>query len=491
MNILFVASEMEPLAKVGGLADVVGTLPLELRGLGCDVRVVIPFYREVGESLRRLKIRTKAHRAEIATAIDWHVHRGKIKEINLGGVPVYLLVNESLYDRTYIYASPDGDYEDNDIRFGFLSLGALEVVKSQGFKPDIIHCHDWQTALIPISLRWRKHLRDDPFFKGSKVVFTIHNLAFQGLYGRELLEKFGLSDEIFTPQGVEFYGRVNLLKGAILYADSVTTVSETYAEEIKTPEYGCGLEGVLREIAATPGRLMGILNGIDYDRWDPSSDRQIYANFSAEDLAGRATNKLMLRKELGFEGGASMPLIGMVTRLTEQKGVDLVMESLSEILSLGYQLVILGTGEEWIERILKAAERRYSGDMRVVLGFNDTLARRIYAGSDMYLMPSRFEPCGIGEIIALRYGSIPVVRATGGLRDTVRDYTQNRENSNGFVFKDFSKESLIEALARASLVYGDRAEWDGLLRRAMRDDYSWKRSSGKYLELYTNLLKRG
>ncbi|MEM4658173.1 MAG: glycogen synthase GlgA [Candidatus Methanosuratincola sp.] len=490
MKILFVASEMEPLAKVGGLADVVGTLPLELQGLGCDVRVVVPFYRDVRENLHRLQIKSKVLRGEIATAIDWLVHRGRIRKINLGGVLVYLLVNESLYDRKYIYGSPHGDYEDNDIRFGFLSLGALEVAKSQGFKPDIIHCHDWQTALIPISLRWRKHLREDPFFKSSKVVFTIHNLAFQGLYGRELLDRFGLPEEIFTPSGIEFYGRVNLLKGAIVYSDSVTTVSETYAEEIKTPEYGCGLEGVLREVAATSGRLLGILNGIDYERWNPSTDRRIYANFSAEDLAARAPNKLMLSKELGLGGGASKPLIGMVTRLTEQKGVDLVVESLPEIFSIGYQLVILGTGEKRLERMLKEAEHCFSGDIRVVLGFDETLARRIYAGSDMYLMPSRFEPCGIGEMIALRYGSIPVVRATGGLKDTVRDHTRNPESSNGFVFRDFSKESLIDALARAALTYGDKDEWCGLMRRAMRDDYSWRRSSRKYLDLYNSLLKR-
>lgn len=491
MKVLFISPEMEPLAKVGGLADVVGALPRELKKRGCDVRVVIPCYRDVEKNLQKLGLKARELKGEIVVAIDWLPFKGAVKEVLLDGVTIYLLENDSLFDREYIYSTPKGDYVDNSLRFGFFSLGALEVARQLDFKPDIIHCHDWQTALVPISLKWRKHLKDDSFFKNSKLVFTIHNIAYQGIFGKELLDEFGLPWYIFTPQGIEFYGKVNVLKGGIAYSDLVTTVSPTYAEEIKTPQYGYGLDGVLRWISEKSNNLIGILNGIDYELWNPETDKALYMNYSAREMDGKWRNKSKLKEELGLNTDEAKPLIGIVSRLTEQKGIDLVVESLSQIVDLGFQVAVLGTGEEKYERMLEIAKHSYKENLSVILGFSDEMARRIYAGSDVFLMPSRFEPCGLGQMIALRYGSIPVVRGTGGLLDTITDHTADDVNGNGFIFYEFSKVSLLDALVRAISVYENRNEWVELVTRSMQKDFSWKKSSEKYLEIYKSLKING
>ncbi len=491
MKVLFISPEMEPLAKVGGLADVVGALTGELKKLGCDVRVIIPLYRDVKNNMQKLKLKAKDLKGEVVVAIDWLPLKGTLKEVSLDGVVVYMLENDSLFDREYIYSTPKGDYQDNDLRFGFFSLGALELARALDFKPDIIHCHDWQTALVPISLKWRKHLKDDSFFKDSKIVFTIHNIAYQGLFSKEILDEFGLPWYIFTPQGIEFYGKVNLLKGGIAYSDLVTTVSATYAEEIKTPQYGYGLDGVLRWISENSNNLIGILNGIDYELWNPETDKALNLNYSAGDIDGKLTNKSKLKEELGLNTDGAKPLIGIVSRLTEQKGIDLVVESLSQIVDLGFQVAILGTGEEKYERMLEISKHAYKENLSVFLGFSDEMARRIYSGSDMFLMPSRFEPCGLGQMIALRYGSIPIVRGTGGLLDTIRDHTAYKKNGNGFIFAEFSKVSLLDALVRAISVYENRNEWIELVTRSMNEDFSWKRSCEKYLEIYKRLKTNG
>jgi starch synthase len=490
MKVLFVSPEMEPLAKVGGLADVVGALPKELKNLGCDVRVVIPLYHHVKENLKRLDLKVKDLRKEVMVCLDWLPFKGKVKQINLNGVTVYLLENDDFFDREYIYGTPQGDYEDNDLRFGFLSLGALMTAKALNFKPDIIHCHDWQTALVPISLKWRRHLKDDSFFADSKLVFTVHNISYQGSFTGETLEKFGLPIYVFMPQGIEFYGKVNLLKGGIVYSDAVTTVSPTYAQEIKTPEYGHGLDGVLRWISRDSNKLVGILNGIDYEAWNPETDKALYVNYGAGDISGKLKNKSQLQKELKLNTDEEKPLLGMVSRLAEQKGIDLVVEALPQIFDLGFQIAILGSGEEKYMRMLEDSKPKYKGDLSVIFGFSDEIARKIYAGCDMFLMPSRFEPCGLGQMIALRYGTIPVVRATGGLLDTVRDYTDHKENGNGFVFHEFSKVDFLDALKRAISVYKNREEWTGLVTRAMKEDFSWRRSSEEYLRLYKGLINR-
>ncbi len=491
LKILFVSPEMEPIAKVGGLADVIGALPKALKGLGCDVRVVIPLYRHAKENIERFNLPSRDVSEDVITCIDWLPIKGGILETEIDGVCVYLLKNDSLYDREYIYSTPSGDYTDNDLRFGFLSLGALEIAKAVDFKPDIIHCHDWQTALVPACLKFRKHLKNDPFFQGSKIVFTIHNLAYQGQFSKEILDELALPWFLFTPQGIEFYGKVNLLKGGIVYSDVVTTVSRTYAEEIKTPQYGCGLDGILRAISNHSNKLIGIINGIDNDEWDPNRDSALYVNYSIDSIGRKLENKTSLRTELGLSMGDDKPLLGVVSRLTEQKGSDLVVESLPQIFDLGFQIVILGSGEEKFERMLQTARKKDPENMAVVTGFNDVMARRIYAGSDFFLMPSRFEPCGLGQMIAMRYGSIPVVRGTGGLLDTVMDYNSSRQKSNGFVFYEFLKVSFLDALVRALSVYEKKEEWKKLVIRAMKEDFSWKRSSELYLNLYKGLKNTG
>jgi len=488
MNVLFVASEMEPLAKTGGLADVIGILPKRLKELGLDVRVVIPYYKEVERNLKRLKYKVKALRAkEIIIPIDWIPYKGKIKETTIGGVTVYFLCNDKLYGREQIYGTSTGDFEDNDVRFGFLSLGALEIAKLLSFKPDIIHCNDWQTALVPISLKWKKRYKDTPFFEESKVVFTIHNIAYQGIYPKEFIEKFGFPTDIYNPSEMEFYGKVNLLKGAIISSDLVLTVSPRYAEEIKTPEYGYRLDGVLRLIS-NQNKLIGIMNGLNYDIWDPERDNAIFKKYNVRNLEGKTVNKLKLRERLGFKSGDDKPLIGIVSRLADQKGIDLVVYSLEQILALGVELVVLGEGDRNYENLLTQKIEKYSGSFSAIIRYNDKKARYIYAGSDMFLMPSRFEPCGLGQLIALKYGSIPIVRGTGGLLDSIIDYKRNKELGNGFVFHGFESKELLDAIKNAIHVYNDHAQWNELVKRAMTENFSWRKSSKLYLEHYRDLL---
>lgn len=490
MKILFVASEMDPFAKVGGLADVIGTLPKRLVGLGCEVRVVIPYYRRVRARLARLGIKPRTVSKELVFCLDWLPVRGRIKEIEYNGVYVDFLKNDEFFGRKYIYSSPAGDYGDNDLRFGFLSLGALEIAKALDFKPDIIHCHDWQTALLPICLKWRKHLKDDPYFKDSHVVFTIHNISYQGQYERSIFEKFGLPEYLFTSQGLEFYGKVNLLKGGILYSDLVTTVSPTYATELKKSEYGYGLDSVLRWVSRNRDNLIGILNGIDYDEWDPQKDPLIYEKFGPDTAENKKANKAALREELGLDPQGDKPLLGLVSKLTEQKGIDLVLDSIPQILDLGYQIAVVGAGVERYEQMLEKAAKRWKKDLSVTIAVNDNeLERKVYAGSDMFLVPSRFEPCGLGQITALRYGAIPVVRGTGGLLDTVRDYTEDGEKGNGFVFHEFSKVGMLDALLRAISAYEDKDRWGGLVSRGMREDFSWRSSGREYLRIYNELIE--
>lgn len=490
IKVLFIASEMEPLAKTGGLADVIGVLPKKLNEIGCDVRVILPYYKETRKNLKRLKLKVKDLNRDVIVTIDWLPYKGRIKETTVEGVKVYLLAHDGFYDRDHLYTAANGDYKDNDLRFGFFSIGALEIAKELDFRPDIIHCNDWQTALAPIALKWKKHYNNDPFFKNSEVVFTIHNISYQGIFGKDLLEKFGLSGSLFNPEQLEFYGRVNLLKGGILTSDLVTTVSPTYAREIQTKEYGYGLDGVLRAVAHA-GKLAGILNGIDNEDWNPETDKALYARYNAADLKGKYENKAKLKNLLGFSTNGHVPLIGVISRLAHQKGIDLIVRTLHRILDLGAELVILGAGDKGYERLLKQVSDDYVDNFRAVIGYNEAKARRIYAGSDMFLMPSRFEPCGLGQLIALRYGTIPVVRATGGLLDTITDYDEGREHANGFIFDHFTERSMLNTIERAISIYHNPPEWKRLIKNAMEQDFSWKRSSREYLAYYKGLFPGG
>lgn len=488
MNVLFVASEMEPFSKTGGLADVIGVLPKQLSKLGMDVRVVVPFYKEAEKNLRRHKIKAQTVKnKEVLIPIDWIAYKGKIKETKIDGITVYFLVNDEFYKRDYIYGSPVGDYPDNDLRFGFLSLGALEIAKALDFQPDIIHCNDWQTALVPISLKWKKHYHNDPFFANTKVVYTIHNIAFQGVYEQNFIEKFGLPSDIYNMYGLEFYGKLNLMKGGIISSDLVTTVSPRYTEEIKTPEYGYWLDGVLRSISHQ-NKLVGVMNGLDYDVWDPEIDDDIHTKYSHNNLDGKKINKIKLRKMMGFKSNGDKPIIGIISRLADQKGIDLVIDFLDQILDLGVELIILGSGDKNYENILTENMNRYGDRFSAEIGYDDKKAREIYAGSDMFLMPSRFEPCGLGQLMALKYGTIPIVRGTGGLLDSIVDYNRNPDLGNGFVFHDFDGKEMLQAIKNAISVYNNPAEWIGLVKEAMTENFSWSKASKIYHTHYKKLL---
>lgn len=484
MKILFVASEAAPFAKTGGLADVTGSLPKELKRLGHDVRIIIPFYKVVergGFSVRKL-------RKSLSVVMGGTLHKGLLHQTLLDDIPVYFLESRGYFHRDYLYGTPAGDYPDNHLRFAFFCRGVLEALRGLDFRPDAIHCHDWQTALVPILLKYE--LPEDPFFAKTAVLFTIHNLAYQGLFPRESLVEMGLDDSLFSIERLEYYGKVNLMKGAILTADLINTVSESYCREIRTPEQGCGLEGVLN---VRRDDLSGVLNGLDYTEWDPATDRDIFGNYTASSLHGKAVNKRELQRVLGLEQRADIPLLGMVSRLAAQKGFDLLAEILPRLAAKNLQLVVLGDGEEKYRRLLTRVCGKRRENCAFHFGFDPALARQIYAGCDMFLMPSHYEPCGLGQLIALRYGAVPVVRKTGGLADTVIDARESAEGWTGFTFTEYSPAALSEAIGRAERDWrADREAWEMAVRRGMDSDFSWRRSAERYLELYRRgVEKRG
>ncbi len=480
MKILFIASEVAPFAKTGGLADVTGSLPQELKRLGHDVRIIMPYYKAVakGDFLIR-KIRKS-----VEVQLGGSLQKGLLRQTLLDDVPVYLLENKELYYRDNLYGGPAGDYPDNPRRFAFFCRGVLDLLKRMDYRPDVLHCHDWQTALVPILLRYE--LADDPFFNGMAAIFTIHNLAYQGLFPVGALADMGLDRSLFRIDGLEYYGKINLMKGGILTADFINTVSESYCGEILTEEQGCGLHGVL---ATRRDALSGILNGLDHAQWDPATDREIFRNYSASALAGKAANKKGLQKLLGLDQDDKVPLVGMVSRMIAQKGFDLMEPLLADFAAGDLQLAVIGTGET---KYVKMFNDICAGARNIVLheGFDPDLARKIYAGSDIFLMPSHFEPCGLGQMIALRYGAVPVVRRTGGLRDTVVDETDNGREQNGFSFDAYDPEALWDALMRALRAYRDREKWKKIVRRGMSCDFSWKQSAMKYEDLYRRGLAR-
>lgn len=478
MKILHVASEVTPFAKTGGLADVAGSLPVALQRLGHDVRVISPFYRSVevsGSGIRK-------GRKGVEVPLGGSAKKAWLRVGDLHGVPVYFIENREYFNREALYGTERGDYPDNPERFAFFCRAALGFCKRLDFRPDIIHCHDWQTALVPILLR--HELQDDLFFQKCATVYTIHNLAYQGLFPPASLGEMGVDGSLFTVEGLEFYGSVNLMKGGILASDLVTTVSPSYCREIMTPAQGCGLDGVLRQRERD---LFGIVNGIDTRRWNPEDDRDLPKTYSTAAPAGKRAVKRALRQELGLEQREA-PLLGMISRIVSQKGFDLLIELLPRFAAADLDLVILGSGEERYLRELAAAAER-SGNIRLCTGsFNDPLAHRIYAGSDLFLMPSRYEPCGLGQLIALRYGSVPIVRKSGGLGDTVTDASQR--GGTGFVFGEFTAEALWEAITRALALYEAPEQWKKLVRRGMGTDVSWDLPAQRYEELYRTALAR-
>ncbi len=481
MKVAFLASEMYPLAKVGGLADVAGALPKALRRTGVDVSVFMPFWSKKIDTKRFLVEFTGA---EIEVPISGKPVKGRILKTDVDGVAVYLVQNEEYYGREELYGTSLGDYPDNAQRFAFFVQAVLEAIPKIDFEPDLFHVNDWEAALLPVYIR-ETHYKVR--FGGRKTLLTIHNLAYQGLFEREVLREINLPESLFHMEALEFYGRVNFLKGGIVFSDKINTVSPTYANEIMEPEYGCGLEGVLKKRGKD---LCGILNGIDYEVWDPSRDERLFVRYSKEDFRKkRWRNKVKLQELVGLPVDSKKFLMGVVSRLAEQKGIDILAEALEDLVREDIQAVILGTGDKKYEDMLRDLAKRFPEKIAVRIDFDPILANRIYGGVDVFLMPSRFEPCGLGQMIAMRYGAVPLVRMTGGLRDTVKRYDPVEcPDGYGFAFVEPRPDELKKEVLRAMGVFKNRKVWNSLIERGMSLDFSWDRSANRYFKLYRELL---
>lgn len=474
MKILFAAAEAAPFIKTGGLADVIGALPKALQQAGHEVVVVLPKYKDIAQKFKD----QMEHFGSVIVPVGWRKQYGGIEALIWEGIQVYFIDNECYFGRDGVYG-----YWDDGERFAFLNRAVLEILPEIDFSPDVIHCHDWHTAMIPLLLH--EHFRCEPFYAEIKTVFTIHNLLYQGIFPYEVLgDLLDLPHTYFTPEAVEYNGNVNFMKAGIVFADHVTTVSPTYAEEIKTPYYGYGMDGLLR---ANQGRLSGIVNGIDTSIYDPSTDPEIYVQYRTG-LGKKRENKKRLQTELGLPQHSNTPLVAIVSRLVEPKGLDLVTRIMDEWLHFDdVQLVVLGTGDRAYEDWFREAAFRHPNKLSVQIKFSEALSRRVYAGSDLFLMPSKFEPCGISQLIALRYGSIPVVRETGGLNDTVHAYNEFTGEGNGFSFHNYNAHDLLFTLRRGVSFYHDEKHWKHIFRNAIAGDYSWDRSAGQYIEIYRQI----
>ncbi len=481
MNILFLSPEVAPYAKTGGLADVAGSLPGALKRLGVDVSVGLPLYRSVKEGSFQRYLALKGLQVPLAgLTLAGNVYAAETED----GVPVYFFEREDLFDRPNLYRNAEGDYYDNLERFAFFSRAALLFARAAGMGFDVIHCHDWQTGLIPAYLSTL--YRTDPFFSSTATLFTIHNIGYQGLFPREKLAVCGLPPETYHPEGVEYWGGISLLKAGIVYSDAVTTVSPTYSREIQTSEFGLGMEGILRNKSAA---LHGILNGADYSVWDPATDPHIASNYDSRRLSGKAANKAALLEEIGLDPALlKRPVLGITSRLSHQKGCDLLIPVLDELVRMKVGLVILGEGEERYEKPLLEAAERHPGKVSVTVGFDEALAHRIMAGADIFLVPSLYEPCGLTQMYALKYGTVPVVRATGGLEDTIEDFDPRNKTGNGFKFGPYDANAFLLSIQRAVDLWADEENWERLMRKGMAADFSWTRSGERYLELYQSLL---
>jgi len=481
MRILIASSEAVPYAKTGGLADVAGALLQEYRRKRLKASLILPLY----ESIRN-NFKLHPTGRSFSLRLGDNTLAGNIWTSDRAATPAaYFIECDSLYARKELYGTPAGDYLDNALRFAFYSRAVLETCAVMGIKPDIIHCNDWQTGLVPVFLR--DFYRSSTQFKDTATLFTIHNLGYQGLFSADELPATGLGTDYFTPEKIEFYGMVNFMKAGLVYSDILSTVSRTYAAEILEKENGFGLDGVLR---ARRDDLYGIPNGIDYGEWDPSVDKLVPFKYGPGNAgAGKARCKKILAAQTGL-ADTQAPLFGIVGRLSSQKGMDLIVDSLEELLSLGLNIIVLGRGEAYYHRLLEDAAKRHPGKLYVKVGFEEPLARLIYAASDFFLMPSRYEPCGLGQLIALKYGSIPVVRKTGGLADTVVDYDHLQSTGTGFLFTDYIRSSLASAVKRALCVFSDRKKTGGLRLDAMKADFSWNRSADEYLDLYRLAIRR-
>ena len=477
MKVLFAASECVPFIKTGGLADVVGALPPVLKARGVDVRVILPLYGEIGEAYKS----QMRHLVDFEIDLGWRKQYCGIETLEYAGLTWYFVDNRYYFDRPYIYGLGGDEYE----RYGFFCRGVLNALPRIGFQPDILHCHDWQSGMIPALLKIQYgHI---PFYEHIRSIMTIHNLQYQGIFGiKEVQDCLGLGDSLFSADKLEAYGMANYLKAGMVYADEITTVSPSYAEEITTAYYGERLDGLLRSRHA---QLAGILNGIDTGEYDPAADPHIPRAYTADTLEGKAACKAALQRELGLEERPDVPLIAMVTRLSVQKGLDLIDYMISHIMEDNIQFAALGKGDARYTDMFSWAEGAYPGRVAARFEMNHGLAHRIYAGADMFLMPSMFEPCGLSQMISLRYGTVPIVRETGGLRDTVLSYNEFTGEGNGFSFFNYNAHDMMNTLRRAVEYYREKPDiWREMMRRGMAGDYSWNKSAGEYVALYEKLL---
>ncbi|MHB1042588.1 MAG: glycogen synthase GlgA [Eubacteriales bacterium] len=484
LKILVVSSEVFPYAKTGGLADVAGSLPKALAvvgsdNMGNDVRVVMPRYKWIEGAVYKTDFPVPfKDRFETAIVRESYIEAQYQGERRT--VPVYMIDNYHYFYRDRIYV-----FDDEAERFAFFCRAVLEMLPRLEWQPDIIQCNDWQSGPIPLFLK--THYANDQFYKRIATVFTIHNLQYQGNFPKETLAVLGLGEEFFHPDRLEFYGTVSFMKAGLMYSDVINTVSRTYADEIKRPEFGERMDGLLRKRS---GDLYGIVNGINYHEFNPRTDPRIYRNFDQYSVINKKDNKYSLQKEMGLPV-KDVPLVGLISRLVDQKGLDLIAGIVDELMGMDVQLVVLGSGDRYYEQLFESIRVRYPEKMGLYIGFNAVLAQRIYAGSDMFLMPSRFEPCGLGQLISLRYGTIPIVRFTGGLADTVHDYNPETGSGNGFGFNEYNSRALINTIHRALQLYNEQPEqWLRLVNNAMEQDFSWARSGVEYLQLFKEAMNK-
>ena len=482
LNIIFIASEATPLAKTGGLADVAGSLPRALQRLGHRLTVILPFYRR---HLASAGIKATPLNQTIEMWADGIQHHCPLHEAVVDGLSFLLVEQDDLFDRDGIYGPPGGAYEDNLLRYLLFNRVALEAADLLGSKVDILHCHDWQTGMLPLLLKTQYQHKAN--IAKAKTVFTIHNLAYQGFFEADWIHRLGIPSHHFHADDYECYGQINCMKAGIASSDRIATVSPSYAKEILTPEYGCGLDGFLRQHS---DKIAGIVNGLDTDTLDPANDPALAANFGAENPKGKRACKQALQRQCGLAEEADTPLLVMVSRLAEQKGIDLLQANLDGWLNEGYQLAILGSGEPHWEQALKAAAEKHAGRMFFRAGFDETLARQLYGGGDILLMPSRFEPCGLSQLMAMRYGTLPVVRATGGLKDTVIDYAAAKSRATGLHFKHATPEAFQAAVEQAVTLYRNPRIWPRLRKNALKRDSSWQASATAFAGLYRQLLEQ-
>jgi starch synthase len=481
MKIAMISSEIAPFAKTGGLADVVETLSLALARRGHEISLIMPAYRSVLENGFALKESAVTLSAPLSnTAVEFSLLETPLAE----NASVSFIRADQYYDRPFLYGTPAGDYPDNAERYVFFSRAALEVLRRQ-HPVDIVHAHDWQAALSVVALRAEGERYAE--LAKAKTVFTIHNLGFQGIFSALDWHLLSLDRSLFNPHHLEFFGQINLLKGALVFADKITTVSPTYAKEIMTPEQGFGLDGVLHERAED---VIGILNGVDYNRWNPETDPFIAARYDEKDLSGKSSCKEALQLELGLPAEPRKPLLGMISRLTPQKGFDLIETLFDQLVARDVGLALLGSGDPHYEEFFTQAAARFQKTVAARIGFDEALAHQIEAGADIFLMPSLYEPCGLNQMFSQKYGTIPVVRSVGGLKDTVEDYNAANGTGTGFTFQDYQPQALLEAIDRALQAFLEKEAWTALCRRAMSKDFSWDRSAAAYSAMYRALETR-